>query len=128
MLRQPSQIWCSCKNSVFSCKVLRSYIVTNSLFVKIFLSIPCIHYKLMKLDIAICSILSLCSWWQQPLAKTYGLRCENEVMISDSFAFRKTKSCRKYALLVLRMTCLIVWGNLIAFVTNGQGQILNDQK
>ena len=38
------------KNSVSSCKVVRTYIVTNFLFVKRFFSLPCIHYKLMKLN------------------------------------------------------------------------------
>ena len=64
---------------------------------------PCIHYKLMKLNFVICSILSLSSWSQQPLRKTYGLRCQNGVMVSDSFAFRKTSSCRQHALLALRL-------------------------
>ena len=31
MLKWPSQNWRSCKNSVYSCKVLRIYIVTNFL-------------------------------------------------------------------------------------------------
>ena len=30
------------------------------------------HYKLMGLNIAICSVLSLSSWWQEPLGKSYG--------------------------------------------------------
>ena len=88
----------------FSFKVLRTYIVTNVLFVKIVLSISCIHYKLMKLNFTICSVLSLSSWWQQLLGKTYGLQCQNGLMVSDLFAFRKTKSCRQHALLVLRLT------------------------
>ena len=46
----------------FSFKVLRTYIVTNVLFVKIVLSISCIHYKLMKLNFTICSVLWLNSW------------------------------------------------------------------
>ena len=88
----------------FSFKVLRTYIVTNVLFVKIVLSIPCIHHKLMKLNFTICSVLSLSSWWQQLLGKTYGLQCQNGLMVSDLFAFRKTKSCRQHALLVLGST------------------------
>ena len=87
----------------FSCKVLRTYIVTNVIFLKIVFSIPCIHYKLMKLNFAICSVLSLSSWWQQLLAKTCSLQYQNGLMVSDLFAFRKTKSCRQHALLVLRL-------------------------
>ena len=48
----------------FSCKVLRTYIVTNVVYVKIVLSIPGIHDKLLKLNFTICSVLSLSSWWQ----------------------------------------------------------------
>ena len=61
----------------------------------------------MKLNLAICSVLSLSSWWQQPLGETYGLQCENKVMVSDSFVFKKTKSCRQHVLLVLRLTLVI---------------------
>ena len=57
----------------------------------------------MKLNFTICSVLSLSSWWQQPLGKTYSLRYQNRLMVSDLFAFRKTKSCRQHALLMLRM-------------------------
>ena len=88
----------------FSCKVLRPYIATNVLFVKIVFSIPCIHYKLTKLNFTICSVLSLSSWWHQLLGKTHSLQCQNGLMFSDLFAFRKTKSCRQHALLVLRLT------------------------
>ena len=38
----------------------------------------------MKLNLAICLVLLLRSWWQQPLGKTYDLRCKNGVMVSDS--------------------------------------------
>ena len=56
------------KNSVFSCKVLCKYIVTNFLFIKIiFLSVPYIHYKLIKVNFSFCVVLSLSSWWQQSL-------------------------------------------------------------
>ena len=71
---------------------------------KIFLSVPCIHYKLMKLIFAICSVLSLSSLWQQHLGKTYGLRYQIGVTVSDSFAFGETKNSRQYGLLVLRLT------------------------
>ena len=57
----------------------------------------------MKVNLTICLILSLSSWWQQPLVKTYALRCQNRVMVSASFAFSKTKSGRQHALLVLRL-------------------------
>ena len=83
----------------FSYKVLCTYIVANVLFVKIVLSIPCIHHKLMKLNFIICSVLSLSSRWQQLLGKTYGLQCQNGyLMVGDLFAFRKTKSFRQHAL------------------------------
>ena len=87
-----------------SCKVLRTYIVTHVLFVKVVLSIPCIHYQLMKLNCNICSVLSLSSWWQQLLGKTYGLQFQNGLLVSDLFAFSKTKSCGQHALLLLRLT------------------------
>ena len=61
----------------------------------------------MKLNLAVCSVLSLSPCWQQPLGKAYVLRCQNEVMVSDSFVFSKTKSCRQHALLVLRLTLVI---------------------
>ena len=82
-------------------KLLFTHMVTNYLFVKIILlSLPCIHYKLMKLNFAMFLVLFLSSWWQQTLGKTYGLRCQNGVLVSDSFAFTKTKSCKQHALLV----------------------------
>ena len=34
----------------------------------------------MKLNLAIFSVLSLSSWWQQPLGETNGLRCKNRVI------------------------------------------------
>ena len=88
----------------FSCKVRSTYIVTNVLFVKIVLSIPFIHCKLMKLNTTICSVLSLSAWWQQLLGKNFGLQCQNRLMVSDLFAFRKTKSCRQHAIFVLSLT------------------------
>ena len=62
-----------------------------------------IHYKLMKLNFTIWSVLSLSSWWQQLLGRIYGLQCQNGLMVTDLFAFRKTKSCRQQALLALRL-------------------------
>ena len=63
------------RNCVFSCKVLRTYMVRNFLLVRIiFLSVLCTHYKLMKLNFTICLVISLSSWWQQTLGKSYGLR------------------------------------------------------
>ena len=58
----------------------------------------------MKLNFTIGLVLSLSSWWQQPLGKIYGLWCQNGVMVCDPFAFKKTKSCRQHAQLVLRLT------------------------
>ena len=52
----------------------------------------------MKLNFAICLVLSLNLWWQQPFGNTYGLQCQNGVMVSDSVAFRKTNSCTQHAL------------------------------
>ena len=67
--------------------------ITDFLFVKIiFLSVP---------------------WYQETLEKTYGLRCLNEVMVSDSFAFRKTKICQEHAL-----SAEVDAGDLIAFVSD----------
>ena len=80
--------------------MLRTYIVTNLLFVKIFFSVPCIFYDPMNFNLAICSVLSLSSWWQQPLLKTDVLRGQNGVMVSDSFAFSKTESSKQHAVLV----------------------------
>lgn len=37
------------------------------------------------------------------LGQTYGLRSQIEVMFSDSFPFRKCKSCTQKTLLVLRL-------------------------
>ena len=113
------------QNSIFSCKVLRKYKVTNFLFVKIIiLTIPCIHYKVMKLNLAICLVLSLSSWWQLRLGNSCGLRCQNGVMANDAFTCRKTKSCKQHVLVVLRLasvTQVLLW-------LNGVKQIVNDQK
>ena len=76
-------------------------------FCKMFLSVPCIHYKLMKLDFASYLLLSLRSWWEQLLGKTYGLQCQDGAMVSDSSSFKKIKSCRQNSLLVLRLTSVI---------------------
>ena len=43
MLRRLSQVWRSCGGSVFSCGVLRAYVVANFLFVGIFLSVLCMR-------------------------------------------------------------------------------------
>ena len=47
------------------------------------------------------------------MQKPYGLRCLNEVMVSDSFAFRKTKSCQEHA-----HSVEVDAGDLIAFVSD----------
>ena len=118
MLRESSQNWRSCKNSVYSCKVVHTYVVTNSLFVKIFLSVPCTHDNPMKLNLAICSVLSLSSWWQQHLGKTCGLQCQNGVTVCDSFVIRKNRSRRQHSLLVLRLRLVIQ----MHIVTEWQGR------
>ena len=41
------------------------------------------------------------SWWQRLLWKTYGLRYQNGTMVSDSFAYRKTKTCKQHGFYVL---------------------------
>ena len=111
----------------FLCKVLRTYIVANVLFVKIVSSTSCIHYKLMKLNFTICSVLSLSSWWQQLLRKTYALQ---RFPVAKWFngqwpiCLRKTKSCRQHALLVLRLTLV----TSVSLWLNGEGQIVNDQQ
>ena len=43
MLRLPNQSWRSCKSSVFLCRALRAYMITNLLFMGIFISVPCMH-------------------------------------------------------------------------------------
>ena len=50
----------------------------------------------MKRNFAICLALLLSSWWQQPLGRTYGLQCQNGVMVNDSFASSKTKRFRQH--------------------------------
>ena len=75
--------------------VLRTYKVTNFIFLTIFFYVQFIHRRLVKLKLIIFFILELSYWLQQLLEKTYGLRCQNRVMVNDSFTFRKTKSRRK---------------------------------
>ena len=78
----------------------------------------------MKLNFTICSVLLLSSWWQQPLGKTYGLQYQNGLIVSDLFAFRKTKTCRQHALLVLRLTLT----TKVPLSLSGEGQVVNDKK
>ena len=70
----------------------------------------------MKLKVINFLVLKLSSWLQQLLEKTYGLRCQNGVMVNDSFAFC-LKSLRKHVLFVA--------GD---FVTESQRTNMNDQK
>ena len=56
--------------------------------------------------LVICLVLSLSSWCQQPLGNTYVLVCQNEVKVSDSFVFRKTKSCRQHTVFMMRLTLM----------------------
>ena len=73
----------------------------------------CIHYKLIKLNFVVCSVLLLSSWWQQPLEKTYNLWCQNGVMVIDSFTNQENQE--------LQTTCFVNAetdvGDLSAFVT-----------
>ena len=78
----------------------------------------------MKLNFAICLVLSLSSWWQQPLGKTYGLFCQNGVMVSDCFASRNPKRFRQHVLLVLTLTLV----TLVPLSLNVRRQIAYDQK
>ena len=46
------------------------------------------------------------------MGKFYGLRWQNEVLVSDSLAFRKTNNCKRHVLLVQRcwwLKCLCDW-------------------
>ena len=97
--------------------MLRTYKATSFLFVTIFFYVQFIHRQLMKLKVISFLVLKLSSWLQQLLEKTYGLRCQNGVMVNDSFAFRKTKSCRKHVVFVA--------GD---FVTESQRTNMIDQK
>ena len=45
----------------------------------------------MKLKAVNYLVLQLNSWLQQLLGKAYDLRCQNGVMVNDSFAFRKPR-------------------------------------
>ena len=65
-------------------------------------------YILLKnLNFPMFSVLSLSWWCWQTLGKTYGHRYQNGLLISNSFAFMKTKSCKQHALLVQRLTLVI---------------------
>ena len=92
----------SASRTVFSCNALRASKVT------IFLSLIYLYlYRLYRSNTTYFGIslrLALNSWWQQLLGKTYGLRYQNGAMVSDSFAYRKTKSCRQHDLFFLRTT------------------------
>ena len=66
----------------------------------------------MQPNFPICLVFSLNSWWHQTLGKTYGFQCKDGVMVSDSLAFRITKSCRQHAL-----SAEFDVGDLSAFVT-----------
>ena len=81
----------SVSRAAFSCSMLRGNKVT------IFLSQIYLYlYNLYPTNAtyfgSLCHVLS--SWWQQLLEKIYSLRCQNRAMVNDSFANRKTKSCR----------------------------------
>ena len=57
ILRRPSQIWRSCKGSVFSCRVLRAYMVTNFLFVWCFF-LSCVY--IAGMGAGPCGLRGLC--------------------------------------------------------------------
>ena len=98
----------SANGAVFSCKVLRTYYMFVFFVRKIFLvkyfSLRSSCCKLIKLHyFTISLILDLRSWWQQLFGKTYCQQFQNEVMVSDSFGFRKTKSCTQHVFFVPRL-------------------------
>ena len=72
--------------AVFLCNLFCTYKVTGFLLVKIFFSST--RCRLMKLKFVILLLPVLSSWQQQLLKKTCGVRCENRLMVSQSFAFR----------------------------------------
>ena len=93
--------------------------VTNCLFAKIIFSfVQWIHHKLMKLNFAMFLVLSLSSAWLQILWKTYSLWSKNGVLLSDSFAFTKPKSCKQ----TCSLSAVINVGDLSAFVTEWLGK------
>ena len=83
----------------------------------------------MKLNFRICSVLSLGSWWQQPLGKTYDLQSQNGVMVTllpvGTPRAQKTK-CSLSADVDVKWGWR--WGELSALWLNGEGQIVNDKK
>ena len=116
---------CYCKTPFFRVKCYANIITIFLLAKLIFLSVPCIQYKLMKPNFVIClALLFSSSWWEQHLGKSYDLRWQNGAMISDYFAFKKTKSCRQHALLELRLRLL----TKVPLWLHGVGQIIIDQK
>ena len=92
----------SASRAVFSCNILRGNKVTKFLLL-IYLCL----YNLYSTDATYFGNSlwhMLISWSQQLLGKTYGLLYQNGAMVSNSFAFSKTKSCRKHGLYNLRLT------------------------
>ena len=71
----------------------------------------------MKLKAVNYLVLQLSSWLQQLLGKAYDLRCQNGVMVNDSFAFGKAKSFWNHVLFVAGDS-----------VTETQKANMNDQK
>ena len=66
--------------------------------------------------------LSLRSWWQQLLVKAYSLQYPNKAMVTDTFAFRKARSCMQHDLFVLSLTC---WKQ---FLVHAEPKIGNNAK
>ena len=92
------------RKDVFLHEVFRKCKVTGFLFVKLFLCIKPIHYKLIMIEFNISWVLKFSSWWQQLLGKIYDFHRQNKVILSESFAFRKSKNSRQRVLFVPRST------------------------
>ena len=88
--------------AVFSCNTFSGNKVT------IFLSYIYLYlynlYRTNKTYFGISLRLALNSCCYQHLGKTNGIRYQNGAMVSDSFAHRKTKSCRQHDVFLLRLT------------------------
>ena len=69
-----------------------TYMVTNCLLVKIFLSVHCIYYKLMKLNLAMFLVLLLSSWWWQILEKPTVFSAKTEYWSVTLLLLRKLRA------------------------------------
>ena len=95
------------KNSIFSCKVLRTYSY---------------KFPIRKNSTSLCNMYILWTNEENHLFSTFvellvaatfakTLQCQNGVMVSDSFDFRKTKRCicSLSAEVQWQLKCLYVW-------------------